>query len=416
MIGRVRGTRDLLDVNLFMFTIGQMGKHVERYGYAPIITPIIEPVELFQRSLGEQTDVVSKEMFVVTSSSGKGDETICLRPEATASTIRAFVQEGIAQVPWKVYTYGPMFRYERPQKGRYRQFYQFNIECIGSNSVAEDAHFIAMMDRLFGQTLQLENYALQINYLGTPQEREAFKKVLVAFLEKHPTICDTCKKRMTSNTLRVFDCKNADCQKIYQDAPTLIDSFKKESQEEWQQLQNYLEELSVSFVVNTRLVRGLDYYNKTVFEFVSSDLGAQDTFCAGGRYDHLVSQIGGKTDQPSIGSATGLDRLVLLLEKVQNKLSLPQEQPLHIILPLSQEQQGLALQLAAELLNADLTTQVLFEGSVKSMMKKANKCGASYVLLLGQQEQEDGTVTLKEMTTGKEHTIKQTEAVSFLKK
>ena len=415
MIGRVRGTRDILDVSLFNFTLSEIKKHLSLYHYSRIITPVLESVELFKRSLGVETDVVSKEMFIVSSSSNQGDESICLRPEATASTIRAFIEGGIDQLPWKVFSIGPMFRYERPQKGRYRQFYQVNIECIGSASLTQDVQLIAMLDKLFAKRLGFDTYALQIGFLGTPQERAAFREILKKFLDTQPGICPTCTQRKDSNVLRVFDCKSPKCQEIYKKAPELADCFQEESQQEWQQLQNYLEELSVSFVVNPRLVRGLDYYSKTVFEFISPDLGSQSSFCAGGRYDNLVSQIGGKKDQPSIGAAIGLDRVLMLMEKIQNKLALPQEPALHAVIPLGQEQHGLALQLADSLIAGGLTTEIIFEGSVKSMMRKANKLGAAYCLILGEQEQKDGRVIIKDMQTGDEQTVKQPEALDVLR-
>ncbi len=414
MIGRVRGTRDFLDVTLFNFTLGQIENHLKQYHYKPIITPVLESVDLFKRSLGTETDVVSKEMFIVSSSSAENTESICLRPEATASTIRAFIEGGVDRLPWKVFSFGPMFRYERPQKGRFRQFYQMNIECIGSASLTQDAQLIAMLDRLFAQKLHLESYALHVNFLGTPQERAEYREELKKFLATQPGICATCTQRKDSNVLRVLDCKSPKCQEIYKKAPELAGSFKEESQQEWQQLQNYLEELSVSFVVNTRLVRGLDYYSKTVFEFTSPCLGAQSAFCGGGRYDYLVSALGGKEDQPSIGAAIGFDRLLLLMETVQNKLALPQEPALHVILPLDQAQHGIALQLADALIKGGKTTEVLFEGSVKSMMRKANKMGAAYCLILGEQEQTDGRVLIKDMQTGDEQSVKQAEALKVL--
>jgi histidyl-tRNA synthetase len=416
MINRIRGTRDFLDLTLFKFTLSTIKKHLELYHFQEIMTPLLEQTELFKRSLGTETDVVSKEMFLATSSSGQGSESICLRPEATASTIRAFIEGGIDQLPWKVFSFGPMFRYERPQKGRYRQFYQVNIECIGSGALSQDVQLIALLDRLFAQKLQLENYALHINFMGTPEERAELRKQLATFLEKESDICATCKTRKESNILRVFDCKSPVCQKIYKNAPALSDCFGDSSQQEWQQLQDQLEELSVSFVINPRLVRGLDYYSKTVFEFVSPDLGSQSAFCGGGRYDYLVSQLGGKQDQPSIGAAIGFDRLLLLMEMNQQNLVLPQEPALHVVLPLSQSQHGLALQLADSLLKAGLTTEILFEGSIKKMMKRANKLGASYCYILGEQEQQDGTVVVKDMQKGTEQTVKQIDAVKIIQK
>lgn len=414
MINRIRGTRDFLDLTLFNFALSTLKRQLTLHHYHEIMTPLIEPTELFKRSLGTETDVVSKEMFLATSSSGQSSESICLRPEATASTIRAFIEGGIDQLPWKVFSFGPMFRYERPQKGRYRQFFQFNIECIGSDALAQDIHLITMLDRTFARHFKLNNYALHLNYLGTQEERTDHKQKLATFLEKQSGICDTCKQRKETNILRIFDCKSPECQKLYRNAPQLADCFKAESQKEWQELQNKLEELSVSFVVNPQLVRGLDYYSKTVFEFVSPDLGAQSAFCGGGRYDHLISQLGGKQDQPSIGAAIGFDRLLLLLEMNQNSFTLPQAPQLNIILPLSEEQHGLALHLADTLLQAGLVTDVLLEGSISKMMRKANKLGASHCLILGEQEQQDGTVVIKDMLKGQEETVKQVDAVKKL--
>lgn len=417
MISRVRGTRDILDTRLLNFAVNSIVNHLTLHNFQNIVLPILEPVELIKRSLGVETDVVNKELFVVASSSGQSGEEICLRPEATASTARAFVENGVPIVPWKVFSYGSMFRYERPQKGRYREFYQCNIEIIGSASIAQDAQCISMLDQLFGEKFHLQEYGLHINFLGIPEERKVFKEKLKDFLEKHlSTLCDTCKKRKDANTLRVFDCKNEACQTLYKDAPTIIDSLDAESKKEWDDLQNYLGQLSVSFVYNPRLVRGLDYYNKTVFEFVSPLLGSQSAFCGGGRYDTLIKEVGAKEDVPGIGAAIGIDRLLMILEQVQDRISLPYEKKLYMVMPLAQEQHALALQMTDALIRAGFCAQTLFEGSVKSMFRKADKLGAHSVLLLGEQEQKDGTVSIKNMQTSAEKTIKQTEAVSFLSK
>ncbi len=417
MIEAVRGTRDIVDTRLFDFTLSTIKKHLELYHYSSIELPLIESLDLFKRSLGTETDVVGKEMFLVSSLAQNADEMLCLRPEATASTVRAFVNHGNLQTPWKVFTSGPMFRYERPQKGRYRQFYQTSIECIGSSSMAQDAQFIAMLDRLFQETFKLNRYALHINFLGTGQERATFRIHVLSFLEKNKKqLCPTCIHRSTTNVLRIFDCKETSCQILYQNAPLLEDYFEEQSQQEWKALKQYLEELSVSFTINQRLVRGLDYYNKTVFEFISPDLGAQSTFCGGGRYDSLVQQIGGKEDQPSVGAAIGIDRLLLLLEPLIAQLPLIFEPPLYIIIPLSEKQHGLALQLADTLARAHITHEILFDGSIKALFKKADKRGAKACLILGEQEQAQGTVVLKTMLTGNEQTIKQTELVQTIGK
>jgi histidyl-tRNA synthetase len=278
MIPRVKGTQDFLDLSLFRFVINQFQKHADRYRFHEIATPIIEQVELFKRSLGLFTDVVSKEMFLIEGHQGQeSNEQLCLRPEATAPTMRAFI-ESQPLTPWKVFSYGPMFRYERPQKGRYRQFHQINCEIIGASSISNDALFITMLDRFFHETLNLNSYALHINFLGSYEDRAAYTAILANYVGSLSGICATCQQRKEKNILRVFDCKNPECQKLYAKAPAMIDHLSQESRAEWQELQDQLSLLSVTFAVNPRLVRGLDYYNKTVFEFSSDSLGAQNAF------------------------------------------------------------------------------------------------------------------------------------------
>lgn len=416
MITRVKGTQDFLDLRLYNFIISHIKKHVKKYHFTEIATPIIEPVELFKRSLGEYTDVVSKEMFIIDT--GESKEKICLRPEVTASTLRAFIENGIQQTPWKVFSYGPMFRYERPQKGRYRQFNQINIEVIGSSAITQDAQLITMLDRFFHEQLNLNSYALQINFLGCFEDRKLYQGLLREFLTgpQAEGICNTCKERTKRNIMRIFDCKNPQCQIVYRDAPFIIDNLCKICDHEWKELQDALSLLSVSHAIKPTLVRGLDYYNKTVFEFVSNNLGAQNAFCGGGRYDQLVEQLGGKQDQPSIGAAIGIERLMLLLEPFKDQLPIEQLPALNVILPLSEKQHMLALLLADTLQAAGHAVDVLFEGSMKSMMRKANKMGAQHVLILGDEEQEKKEVTIKNMMTGEELRLAQVEAVEYLKK
>lgn len=418
MITRVKGTHDFLDLSLFNFIVDQAKEHLTTYHFSEIRTPILEPLDLFKRSLGLYTDVVSKEMFVI---QGQPDEQICLRPEATASTVRAFVENGIQQTPWKVFTYGQMYRHERPQKGRFREFNQINIEVIGSEPIAQDVQLIKMLDRFFHEKLNLNNYALLINFLGCFEDRVMYRALLKDFLDSPQAelICENCVERKEKNILRVLDCKKPTCQRIYMDAPLLINNLCSTCDHEWHQLQEQLHLLSVSYAIKPNLVRGLDYYNKTVFEFTSDNLGAQSAFCGGGRYDQLVSQIGGKFDQPSIGAAMGIERLILLLEPMRDTLPLPLPQPpaLHLILPMSKEQTALALLLADTLQAAHVCTDVMVEGdSIKNMMRKANKLGAAYALILGEQEQENKTVTVKNMVNGTEERIAQIDLVSYLKK
>ena len=417
MVPRVRGTRDILDTRLFLFAIKTITAQLKKYHFQHIITPILEPIALFKRSLGTETDVVSKEMFVVSSSTAtKEEDEICLRPEATASVVRAYIESGVQLLPWKVFLWGSCFRYERPQKGRYREFYQCSMELVGARSLSYDAQLICMLDRLFREKFKLEGYAIHLNFLGCQQDRETFKETLNNFLDKHmASLCATCQTRRATNILRVFDCKNEACQTLYRNAPVLTDFLCNDCGEEWKELQHRLEELSVAFVHMPGLVRGLDYYNKTVFEFVSLGLGAQNTFCGGGRYDHLVERLGAKQDQPSVGAAIGIDRLIMLLETSQVLLPLPYEPALFAILPFSKEQHPLALQVADTLICADLCVEVFFDGTIKNMMRKADKYGAKAVLLIGQDEQDQGTVTIKELQSGTQKMIKQTELATYLK-
>lgn len=418
MISRVRGTRDIFNAQEFLEIFRIIKKHLHNHRFQQVMLPSIESVDLFKRALGQETDVVSKEMFIVASSSAEQKkEQICLRPEATAQMVRAFIEHGVQDLPWKAFCCGSMFRYERPQKGRFREFYQCSMEIIGSASVSEDVHLISMLDSLFSQKFNLSEYALHINFLGCSEDRKKFTERLHAFLSDHEdSICDTCKKRKEANILRVFDCKNEECHKVYVDAPHLTDGLCEPCSLEWKELQDRLEELSISFVHNTKLVRGLDYYNKTIFEFVSPLLGAQSAFCAGGRYDSLVALLGGKQDQPSIGAAIGVDRLEILLQETNSPLLEQQLAPLYIIVPLEKDQHPVALKLAQNLLNQGFCTDVLFDGSLKSMMRKANKMGAQAVLLIGSDEQNQGTVTFKDMQSGESQIVKQIQVAGLLSK
>lgn len=417
MISRIKGTQDFLDLSLFNYIIESAKKQLQLYHFTEIATPILEPLELFRRSLGEYTDVVMKEMFIIQSKDD--EEHICLRPEATASTVRAFIENGVQVTPWQVFSWGPMFRYERPQKGRYRQFHQITIEVLGAASITYDVQLIKMLDRYFHETLNLNNYALMINFLGLPADREKFKEALKKFLASGQAagICELCKIRKEKNIMRIFDCKTASCQVIYQQAPVITDYLSAESAQRWQQLQDQLSLLSISFVHNPFLVRGLDYYNDTVFEFASKNLGAQNAFCAGGRYDGLAAQLGYDKPLPSLGASIGIERLLMLLEPMRASLPLPQQPPLHVVMPLAQQNQTVALFIADLLQAQNFCVDILLDGdSLKSMMRQANRMGAKYALLVGEEEQQTRTVTVKDMLSGAQERIPQTELVNYLKK
>jgi len=416
MINQVKGTHDVLDLTLHNFIIEQARIHMQHAYFTEITTPILESIDLFKRTLGTETDVISKEMFVI-EQHPNSSERICLRPEATAPTTRAFLQHGIQQQPWKVFSHGPMFRYERPQKGRYRQFNQFNIEVINAGSIAHDTQMIAMLERFFSERLKLVNYVLFINFLGCSADRAEYKKTLQSFLADNiASICPTCTQRATTNSMRVFDCKNSTCQKLYLNAPFIADHLCQDCISDWQQLKEQLTILSISYAYNPLLVRGLDYYNKTVFEFSSTDLGAQNAFCGGGRYE-LAQQCGALQPVPSLGAAFGTERLALMLESIVDSLTIKPKPTLHVIIPLSEKQQTLALFCADLLQRHNFCTETLLDNkSVKNMMNKAHKMGATYVFLLGDDEQEKKMVTIKNMLTGKQDTIAQADIISYLKK
>ena len=411
MFSRVKGVADnFLDMAFWTGVRNKIEGHLRQYNFSEIETPMLEYVSLFERGLGFETDVVSKQMFVI-ESKGKKDEQICLRPEATAGTMRAFLeQQASLSTPCKVFSYGSMFRYERPQKGRLRQFHQMNLEVIGAQSIMHDALLIKMLHTLFLEKFAIENFVLKINFLGHVADRQQYSQALQKFLQaKIAQLCQTCQTRLTTNVLRILDCKSESCQLAVQDGPTLQDYFADETKAEWQLLCDTLHELSVTFVHDVRLVRGLDYYNKTVFEFVSDALGAQSAFCAGGRYDGLAEQLGSKQSVPALGCAIGMERLMLILQEQREQLSLP-EDSLVCIIPFSQEQNKLGLLLADHLQSHGKTVDVLVdEQKIKNKMKKAHNMGSSFVLLLGETEQANNTVTVKNMTTGEEQVVSQAE-------
>lgn len=417
MIQNIRGTQDFIDLTLYNYIVDTARHHLGTYGFTEISLPILESVDLFRRSLGLGTDVVNKEMFMVYSGSEeKADsEQICLRPEITASVMRSYFTNGIQQTPWRIFSYGPVFRYERPQKGRYRQFHQITVEVLGAEALAFDAEFIAMVDDFLRRGLRLKSCVLSINFLGTLEDRENYKRALLSFLEKQENLPRAILERKETNLLRIFDLKDQACKEALKNAPVLIDHLSPESLSEWQQLTSMLDQLSISYVHDPRLVRGLDYYNKTVFEFVSTDLGAQNAICGGGRYDTLSLALGEKKPLPSIGVGFGVERLMLLLETQKERLSLPQKPPLVTILPLSNAQTMLALLCAQNLRAKNICCEVFFDGiSIKSMMRRANKLGARYAVLVGEDEQANNTFTVKDMISGEETSIKQSDIAEKL--
>jgi histidyl-tRNA synthetase len=373
---------------------------MQRYGYQYIVTPVVEPTQLFVRGLGEVTDIVEKEMYSFTDSMN-GDK-LTLRPEATAGIVRAVVEHNaLYNGPLKIWTSGPMFRHERPQKGRYRQFHQLDVEALGYAGPDVDVELI-LMGRAMWRELGLksgEHYRLDINTLGDPEERRAHRDALIAHFEKHADTLDAeAKSRLHSNPLRILDTKNAAMQPIVEAAPKLIDFLGEESRAHFDAVCKMLDAAGQTYRVNPRLVRGMDYYNRTVFEWVTDHLGSQGTICGGGRYDGLIAQMGGKP-APAIGFGLGVERLLLLLEELG--LQGPSQAPAAYCVVASDAAMAAAVPLV-EALREQGVDVVMHSGggSMKNQFKKADASGARYALILGEDEIAQGIVTVKSLRDG----------------
>jgi len=418
LINRVKGTQDIIaDIDLYNFIIDNIKKHLDLYNFKEIKVPVLEYLELFQRSVGEFTDIINKELYIVNPKNvDNQDEKICLRPEFTAGIVRAFLNNKIDYIPWKVFTYGPLFRHERPQKGRLREFNQVSIEVIATDSIYQDINLIRMLERLFLDRFDIHEYALLINFLGCFKDRALYKDFIKKFLYKNNKLCSSCNIRRENNILRVFDCKNEICQNEYINIQPIIDFLCNECVNEWQTLQNGLEALSVSYSYNKNLVRGLDYYDKVVFEFVSSlNLGSQNTFCAGGRYNRLAKEIGAKNDYPSIGAAIGIERLMMMLNnnfKISNSNVV-------VIIPIDRDQNELALIISDLLHNNNIKNDIVdYNLSIKNKFKFADKSKAKFAVIIGENEISTNSVLLKDMQSSSKNNeilIKQNELVQFLK-
>ncbi|MGM0430221.1 MAG: histidine--tRNA ligase [Pseudomonadota bacterium] len=371
------------------------------YGYSEIRMPVLESTQLFKRSIGEVTDIVEKEMYTFDDRNG---ESVTLRPEGTASCVRAGNQHGLLynQIQ-RLWYMGPMFRYERPQKGRYRQFHQFGIETFGLESADADAEVILLSARLWREFGIADQVELQLNSLGSNEARASYRDALRNYLSDYTSELDEdSKRRLKSNPLRILDSKDENTQKILEGAPSLSEYWDAESKEHFEQLTARLEAAGISYTLNERLVRGLDYYNRTVFEWVTTALGAQGTVCAGGRYDGLVEQLGGKAT-PAVGFAMGMERLVLLLQE-QDKLT-PRRVVDAYLMPLGEEAELNAPRIAEQLRNELPELRLVSHcggGSMKKQMKKADKSGAEVALIIGADEIAQQQVTVKPLRTAEE--------------
>ena len=365
---------------------------LDAFGYAEIRMPVVEKTELFKRSIGEVTDIVEKEMYTFPDRRG---DSLTLRPEATASMVRAAVQHNLLDRVQRLWCTGPMFRYERPQKGRYRQFHQLDVELFGLPGAEADAELILILRRLFAE-LGIEQLGLEINSLGDRQTQAHYRDLLVEHFARHENCLDEdSKRRLHTNPLRILDSKNPDMQALVQDAPRLVDHLDEESRAHFERLQDMLRASGVAFSVNPRLVRGLDYYTRTVFEWVTTDLGAQSAVCGGGRYDGLVGEIGGKTT-PATGFAVGIERLAEIM-KLRN-IEPPDSAPHAYLVALGDAAQAAAYPLAEQLHNAVPGLRLVVDataGSLKKKMRQADRSGASIALLLGDDELAADKVTVK---------------------
>ena len=410
----VRGMVDILPEDSFLWQQleGVMAAVLQQYGYQEIRLPIIETTQLFSRSIGEVTDIVEKEMYTFAD---RNDESLSLRPEGTAGCVRAVVQHNLQQTVQKLWYQGPMFRYERPQKGRQRQFHQLGVEGFGVASPDLDAELILLSNALWLGLGVQDLLTLEINSIGSPHSRALFREALVAFLSDHRDgLDDDSQRRLVTNPLRILDSKNAATQALLADAPSLSDFIDDESRDDFAALLAMLTAAGQSYVVNERLVRGLDYYNKTVFEWTTDALGAQGTVCGGGRYDGLVAQFGGR-DTPAAGFAIGLERLVLLIKGLDTHAA-PQ---VDIYVVTADTQSQLHALPRVEALRRALPNKViqahLGGGSFKSQFKRADRSGAQYALVYGESEQASESVTLKPLRSQREQiTLPDNQLAAFL--
>jgi histidyl-tRNA synthetase len=401
-IKAIRGFNDILpdEIGKWQFIEDTAREVFEGFGFSEIRIPIIERTELFSRGIGEATDIVEKEMYTFTDRSGNS---LTLRPEATASMARAYLEHQIYSFDpvAKLYCIGPMFRYERPQKGRYRQFYQIDAEVFGVENPMVDAEVILMLIH-FLKKVGLEKLELQINSLGCRACRPRYREELKIFLTNRSfQLCEDCQRRLHTNPLRIFDCKVETCQEAIADAPQVIDFICDECQRHFDKVKEYLGIADLTFTLNPRMVRGLDYYTRTAFEVVSYQLGAQNAVTGGGRYDNLFQEIGG-LDVPGIGFAIGMERLISLLPKEKEFTQFP-----HLfIAALGEETYKEAYRLANQLHLQGIRTELDYEGkSLKSQMRRANKLRARYVLILGEEELKRGKAVLRNMETKSQEEI-----------
>ena len=415
MINIPKGTKDVLPNQSYKWQyIEQAAREVARvYALREIRTPVFEHTELFRRGVGETTDVVGKEMYTFED---KGSRSITLKPEGTAGAVRLYVENGLSSTPAPVKTFyiTPAFRYERPQSGRLREFHQFGIEVFGSASPETDAEVIFAASAFLNK-LKITGVKLEINSIGCRICRNEYNKALKDYFRPHLSeMCETCRTRFDSNPLRMLDCKEEGCKKISQNAPKIVDYLCPDCRAHFERVKSILDASKLPYTVNPRIVRGLDYYTRTVFEFVSDSIGAQGTVCGGGRYDGLVKELGGP-DTPAIGFAAGIERLMLLMENVGAPF--PEEPKISIyIAGMDDLTRQKSLEIATSLRAAGVSCEVdHMSRSIKAQMRYADKLGAKYVAVIGEAELKEGTVNIKRMSDGSEAAVKIQQICEYLK-
>lgn len=412
----LKGTHDILPEEVYKWDYmeGVIRDVCARYGYKEIRTPIIEATELFQRGIGDTTDVVTKEMYTFTD---RGNRSVTLRPENTASAVRAYLEHkmyGDQQVH-KMFYIGSMFRYDRPQAGRYREFHQFGLEVLGASSPLADAEVIAMACEIFHK-LGLRDLDLHLNSIGDKNCRPAYRQKLIEFFEgKKDQLCDDCRERLYKNPLRILDCKEEGCKKASVGAPEITDYLCDDCHAKFEAVKHYLDGLGISYTVDLRLVRGLDYYTNTAFEIQYPPLGAQSAVCGGGRYDGLVEEIGGPST-PGIGFAIGLERLLLALE-MQNLIPAPKSQKRVYIAALGEDAVAEGFKIQEELRGLGVLTDMDLQGrSLKGQMKQAGKLDSQFTVIIGSNELEKGAAAVKNMADGTQEDIPFAEVAGYISK
>lgn len=395
-----KGTQDFLPdrTHKLRYIERVLLENAERYGFSEIRTPVFEHTELFIRSVGDTTDVVQKEMYTFLD---KKERSITLKPEGTAGVVRAAIENGIlgGQLPVKLSYVTPCFRYEKPQSGRYRQFHQFGVEMLGSSSPLADAEIIGMVSSAL-DTLGIKSIKLHINSIGCSECRPKYHEALTAYLrESEEQLCPTCRERMKTNPMRVLDCKDPGCSRIVSGAPRILDFLCGDCENHFGEVKSYLTEMDMNYVIDSGIVRGLDYYTRTVFEFITDTIGAQGTVCGGGRYDGLVGELGG-ADTPGMGFAIGLERLLMVMEAAGSDFPPEKKCDLYIAV-IGDEAKSCAASLLQKLrLEGFSAESDIMSRSVKAQMRYADKIGAKYSIAIGDGELEKGTAELKNMKDG----------------